>query len=413
MGRPKLYVPIPVALMEDAEADSIAIAVYAALKRHTDYGEETGARPADATLADLAGCSERSVRNARKFLQKSGWIDWTEKAGTTNRYIVRNEPRHPRPRIGSEPRHQVPTPDDEQLTMNGGSTPAPDADPSPERHTPAGGAEVMSHSEDTPARGAEVPRHEVPTTEYPETEVTDTSSEEQPSSQQPPRVGEATDATNSGDLTMEPDRDQALADANEAMREIQAEIGREFLDSEINRRKLKAGVEMMIQEPLSHWRDPYTGEIIPPGKRPALLRTAILHHLSEPAHNLRASMRYTLKAELDPSHVPPDSEAATAREREARAGGTPRSEDPVNSEALARAGADPGTMDRPKSPIEARIERARAFRQENPDRYVEIRDAAEAAIRDRHTPTELRNMPERILEGMILNEIDARIKGAA
>lgn len=209
---------------------------------------------------------------------------------------------------------------------------------------------------------------------------------------------------------MEPDRDQAVADANDAMREIQEEVATEFLDSDHQRRRLKAAVEIIIGDPLSHWRNPHTGETIPPADRPRLLRTAILHHLAEPAHNLRASLRYTLKAELDPYNVPEDSPAATAREREARANGTPTSDEPVNTGALARVGANAKTIQAPKSPVERRIERAQRFRQDHPDRYVEIRDAAESAIRDRHTPGELRAMPDRILEGMVLNEIDTRIQ---
>lgn len=406
MGRPKLYVPIPAALLE-GDADSYAIAVYAALKRHTDYGEETGARPADATLAAMAGCSERSVRNAREYLQKHGWIDWTARKGTTNAYIVRNEPLNPPPRSDPGPRHDVPTPaDSEQLTIEG-DTPAPHADVRQSEDTPAPHAEVVTYSEDTPAPGAEGGRHQVPTTEYPMTDKRDTSLVEASSLKLADAGTEPPPPQPKGELTMEPDRSQAEADAIDEMREIRDQLANEYLDSDRERRRLKAATEMIIGEPLGHWRNPHTMDVIPPADRPALLRTAILHHIAEPAHNMRSSLRYTLKAELDPYNVPEGSEAASAREREARANGTPRSDDPVNGEALARAGADPKTIPAPKSAVEQRIERARRFREQHPDRYDEIRDQAEAQIRNRIN--DLQSMPDKILEGMVLNEIDSLI----
>jgi hypothetical protein len=133
-GRGPFFVQVPLDLLEDPTIDAVAIAVYCSLRSFADFGKATGSRPSDARAAKLAGCSERALRSRRELLRDRGWIEWEQHAGRPNRYTIHSSP----------------------------GTPAPDA----VVDTPAGGADLPRHEvPTTPARGADLPRHEVPTTE--------------------------------------------------------------------------------------------------------------------------------------------------------------------------------------------------------------------------------------------------------
>lgn len=414
MGRPKSWARVPLALLEEPGITTHAIAVYVALKSFTDHGRETGARPSDTTIAERAGgCSVRSVSEARAFLKKRGWITWDHTPGRPNLYIVRNEPKptrqkphrdaDARERPGDEPRQPVPRSIGEEDTDNDPQTPATGAEVG---RTPATGAEVVTTSDHTSATGAEVPRHQVPSTEMAVTEMTDNYPAAAASVVEPAGEGEARPQQQKRDLTIEPDMEAAEMEATEAMRATVEELAAEYLTSEFDRRKFRAAATMVIEGGAMFWRDPHTGAPIAPERRPELFRTACLHHMAEPAHNLRSSLKYTLKVDLDPYNVPDDSEAAGARERETAARGAPTCEDPVRPDVAAMFQA----RSLAKSPSEQRRERARAFSESHPDEYRRMRDETVRRIRAKYPEPEIERMPARILEGMVLNDLERQIE---
>lgn len=130
-GRGPHFVTVPFELLDDEEADAYTIAVYAALRRFADFGKDTGAQVGDARAAKVAGCGERTFRDRRERLRKMGWVEWEERKGLPNKYVV-----------------------------HASKTPARDADVA-----------------DTPASDADLPRHEMPTTksQYREKNLTSSS----------------------------------------------------------------------------------------------------------------------------------------------------------------------------------------------------------------------------------------------
>lgn len=150
MGHDVLFSKVPIALLEDPEADAYTVAVYAALRSKCDFGKETGATVSDAAAAELAGCSPRTFQDRRMRLRDRGWVDWKQRFGAKNRYTVRDEPRRKMPGSGSEATARAAEVEDETAATDAGVDGA----------TAAGDAEGA-------ATDAGVPRREMPTTENP------------------------------------------------------------------------------------------------------------------------------------------------------------------------------------------------------------------------------------------------------
>lgn len=121
------FASLPFELLDNPEADAYTIATYAAVKSYADFGSDEGARPGDGVACKRAGCSERIFRDRRDRLRRMGWLEWEQRPGRTNLYVVHSSPVTPAPHAGVEegdpgttcrttpaphaapPRHQVPT----------------------------------------------------------------------------------------------------------------------------------------------------------------------------------------------------------------------------------------------------------------------------------------------------------------
>lgn len=91
-GRGPFFAPVPFDLIKDPDADSHAIAVYAALRMRCDFGKGTvsGAKLSDAAGARLAGCGVSTFQRRRAWLREKGWIEWKsgQGNGVPNVYVV-------------------------------------------------------------------------------------------------------------------------------------------------------------------------------------------------------------------------------------------------------------------------------------------------------------------------------------
>lgn len=81
---------VPVALLKDPESNPNIITVYTVIRSFADFGNGSQkAAVGDTKIAAVAGCSERTVWAARKWLVEHGWLE-QERRGKklVNRYIV-------------------------------------------------------------------------------------------------------------------------------------------------------------------------------------------------------------------------------------------------------------------------------------------------------------------------------------
>ncbi len=99
-GRGPFFAQVPFALQEGrcwhdgpcehGAVGAATIAVYAALQRFTDFGDETGASVKDDVAARMAHVSRREFIRRRHQLRQMGWIEWRSGrvSAKANEYLV-------------------------------------------------------------------------------------------------------------------------------------------------------------------------------------------------------------------------------------------------------------------------------------------------------------------------------------
>lgn len=102
MSRSEGFSQIPNWLIKDSDAGVYELAVYAALASHSGKG---GIWPSQETIAKLARCSERQVRDALTKLRDLGVVTWEKKRssrGIINVYLLHSE-GHPVTSVPDDP----------------------------------------------------------------------------------------------------------------------------------------------------------------------------------------------------------------------------------------------------------------------------------------------------------------------
>ena len=154
---------------------------------------------------------------------------------------------------------------------------------------------------------------------------------------------------------------------------------------DISRRGFRASAESIIAgRDKSAWLAPGGAGLVDEAERPRLFRLAIERCVSErrfASGELRKALRYVIPQQLDPFPAPiaVGSEAAVARDREARAGGRPRQPNGrarSSEPAQAMAPAVPAPALRPGPTLEQR-QRVTAWGRANPEEAQKIIAQAE------------------------------------
>lgn len=105
-GKGPRFAQMPWQLQDADWVTAYTLAVYAALRRYTDFNGTTGARPSLRTLAAKAHLSRTKLRQELIRLKKHGWVDWVSGGPTTtNRYTVNTIPTidSPSSEVGGSP----------------------------------------------------------------------------------------------------------------------------------------------------------------------------------------------------------------------------------------------------------------------------------------------------------------------
>ena len=266
IGRRAPYTMVPQSLLMDERADAYTIATYVALRSFADFGSTEGARPSDKSAAQRAGCSVRTFVNRRQRLKELGWLEWQSRAaqGKTNVYVIHETAE-------ADP----PPPVQEEESEGGGVQ---------EMHTPS-------------ARGADPPMQEVHTGYAGDAD------------NQEPLTEKATTTGARGSKNSTADR---APPAPEAVMHSYLQDHLESIDDSMERRKLSAQAEMILEgHDRKAWELP-DGTTVPIEERPDLFRLALGYHADGTQRALRSSVRYVVgiytadEGEIDENLSPAD-----------------------------------------------------------------------------------------------------------